>query len=572
MTKPELKIPQQELSGRLQSLMLLRVLFISLLLGASIFIQVRETKTYFGQIQACHYLIIAGIYFLTFIYAAIYKYSKNLFLFAYFQLLLDTLIATVIIYATGGIESIFSFLYILTIINSSIILYRRGGFIIASISSILYGLLLDLHFYDIIQPLGSQVTYGTQYHGPYLLYQILVNIAGFYLVAYLISYLSEQTRRSRVELKAKQVDIDKLEILNESIINSMTSGLIVLDDGNRIIVLNPAAEEIFGIKADHASGQEIDNVLPFLKLHLPNMQLQAMREEEEIPHFLDLPYSGPGGRHMHLRFFVSPLFIPQGPQRGCILVFQDMTVIKRIEEELKKVEGLALIGELAAAIAHEIRNPMASISGSIQILKEGLEKDDVNSRLMDIISREIDRLNHLVNDFLLFTRPKMANLESFDLTPLILESLELFKNSRHWTGRTEIHTDFRDPIRLKSDPAQIKQVLWNLFLNACEAMPEGGALWVETLVEQDRLGKGDRTAKIVVRDTGKGFDESSLPQLYHPFFTTKEGGSGLGLTIVKRIVEGLQGEVSGTNHPEGGAQVSIRIPVTPPQKPPSLEG
>ena len=132
MIKAKMKIPQDELSGRLQSLMLLRVFFISLLLGASIFIQVRETKTYFGQIQAFHYLIIAGIYFLTFIYAAIYKYSKNLFLFAYFQLLLDTLLATVIIYATGGIESIFSFLYILTIINGSIILYRRGGFIIAS--------------------------------------------------------------------------------------------------------------------------------------------------------------------------------------------------------------------------------------------------------------------------------------------------------------------------------------------------------------------------------------------------------------------------------------------------------
>jgi len=448
MIKAKMKIPQDELSGRLQSLMLLRVLFISLLLGASIFIQVRETKTYFGQIQAFHYLIIAGIYFLTFIYAAIYKYSKNLFLFAYFQLLLDTLLATVIIYATGGIESIFSFLYILTIINGSIILYRRGGFIIASSSSILYGLLLDLHFYNIIHPLGSQGTYGMQYGGPYLLYQILVNIAGFYLVAYLISYLSEQTRRSRVELKAKQVDIDKLEVLNESIIKSITSGLIVLDGDNRIIVFNPASEEIFGIKADNASGRQVDKVLPFLKDHLIDIQLQPIEKVDKIPTFLDLPYSRPGDEQIHLRFFISPLFFPLGHQKGYILIFQDMTLIRQFEEEMKKVEDLALTGELAAAIAHEIRNPMASISGSIQILKEGIEKDDVNIRLMDIISREIDRLNNLVNDFLLFTRPKKAHMESFDLNPLILESLELFKNSRHWTGRTEIHIDFHDPIRL----------------------------------------------------------------------------------------------------------------------------
>jgi two-component system sensor histidine kinase PilS (NtrC family) len=231
-----------------------------------------------------------------------------------------------------------------------------------------------------------------QYHGPYLLYQILVNIAGFYLVAYLISYLSEQGRRSRVELKAKQVDIDKLEVLNESIIKSIASGLIVLNGEDRIIVFNPAAEEIFRIKAEEASGQQVEKVLPFLKDHLIDNQLQPIQKSDNIPTFLDLLYVRPDDTHIHLRLFISPLFFPLGHRKGYILIFQDMTVIRQIEEDMKKVEDLALTGELAAAIAHEIRNPMASISGSIQILKEGLERDDVNSRLMDIISREIDRL------------------------------------------------------------------------------------------------------------------------------------------------------------------------------------
>jgi two-component system sensor histidine kinase PilS (NtrC family) len=301
------------------------------------------------------------------------------------------------------------------------------------------------------------------------------------------------------------------------------------------------------------------------------VRLQSIQEFEKIPPFMDLPYLGPEAKQMHLRLFISPLFFPSGHPRGCILIFQDMTVIREIEEEMKKVEGLALIGELAAAIAHEIRNPMASISGSIQILKEGLEKDDVNSRLMEIMSREIDRLNHLVNDFLLFTRPKKANFESFDLNPLIYESLELFKNSQHPTSHIEIQTDFRNPIKLESDPAQLKQILWNLFLNACEAMPDGGALWVATKTESDRFNGDREEAEIIVRDTGNGFDENALPQLFSPFFTTKEGGSGLGLAIVKRIVEELQGEVTGSNHPEGGAQVTIRIPISPSRKLQSLE-
>jgi len=186
MVEPDLKNSLDiELPGRLQTLMFLRVLFVSLLLGASIFIQIKETRTYFGDIQTSHYLLIALIYFLTFIYVILLKKLKNLTKLAYFQLLMDTVFITAIIYSTGGIESIFSFLYILTIINSSIILYRRGGMVIASSSSILYGLLLDLHYYDIIHPFGSRQIYPAEYQSFYIIYIIVVNIAAFYVVAFL---------------------------------------------------------------------------------------------------------------------------------------------------------------------------------------------------------------------------------------------------------------------------------------------------------------------------------------------------------------------------------------------------
>jgi two-component system sensor histidine kinase PilS (NtrC family) len=561
MVSPDLNIPQGELSGRLQRLMFLRVLFVSFLLGASIFIQVRETRTYFGDIQTSHYLLIATIYFLTFVYVVLFKLLVDLVKLAYFQLLADTFIVTAILFTTGGIESFFSFLYILTIINGSIILYRKGGMIMASSSSILYGLLLDLHYYGVIRPLGSPLGYPGTYQSPYIFYMIVVNIAAFYVVAFLSSYPSEQARRSRVELRAKQDDIIKLEALNEWIIRSITSGLITLDGENRVILFNPAAEEIFGIKASQAIGRNVAVVLPVLKQHLEREPEAVDQKTRKIHTFMDLNYLRPDGRRTFLRSSLSPLSLPEGGRKGQILFFQDVTEMKSIEEEMKKVEGLALIGELAAGMAHEIRNPLASISGSIQMLKEDLEKSEVSNRLMGIILREIGRLNHLVNDFLLFARPKPATIEKFELNDLIVDSLELFMNRERWMKKIHVETHFRESIGIESDPEQIKQVLWNLFLNACEAMPNGGSLHVSTdvIVPGDGLERGNEMVSITIRDTGEGFSNKALPHLFTPFFTTKEGGSGLGLAIVKRIVEGLNGTASGRNHAEGGAEVTILL-------------
>jgi len=541
--------------------MFLRVLFVSLLLGASVFVEVKESKTAFGDIQTYHYLLIAAIYCITVLYVILLKRLNNLIRFAYVQLLGDTVLVTAIIYATGGIESIFSFLYILTIINGSIILYRKGGMTAASSCSILYGLLIDLHYYRVIEPLGSRLAAPTEYQSSYIFYMILVNIAAFYLVAFLSSYPSEQARKSRVELKAKQEDIIKLEALNEWIIRSMTSGLITLDDQGKILLFNPAAETLFGIPSRACTGQRLLETLPFLKGHVGLEETDLNPSGHKHQNFIDLPYVRPSGDHVFLRCSVSPLRLPDGGEGGRILFFQDMTQMKEIEEGMKRVEGLALIGELAAGIAHEIRNPMASISGSIQMLKESLEMDDVKTKLMDIMLREINRLNTLVSDFLLFARPKQSSVQSVDMNQLILDSLELFKNSAKWTEKVRVETQFHGPMNIESDPEQIKQVLWNLFLNAVEAMRGGGVLSVRTefVNVAEPHGGMRKLAQITFRDTGEGFSNKALQFLFTPFFTTKEGGSGLGLAIVKRIVEGLKGRVSGKNHPDGGAEITVLL-------------
>lgn len=544
--------------------MFLRVLIVSILLGASVFVHVLQTDTYFGDIQSSHYALITSVYILTFIYIVLLKWMRNLIRLAYIQLLVDTLLVTAVIFTTGGNDSFFSFLYILTIISGSILLYRRGGLTIASSSSILYGILLDLHYYQVISPYGIVMNRPMEEQGGYIFFRILAHTTAFYLVAMLSSYLSEQTRTSKKQLEAQKVDMSKLEALNDRIVKSITSGLITVNDENRIILFNPAAEQTFGIPSSEANGRVLTKVLPFLKEYLESSPPLTTRRNQ--PSFLDVPFQNREGKRLFLRLTSSPLSLPGGEEKGRILVFQDMTEIKRIEKEMQRVEGLAMVGELAAGIAHEIRNPMASISGSIQMLKEGMdwEKHAVSSRLMDIVTREINRLNHLVNDFLRYARPHKGSLERFELNSLIRESLDLFEHTGGWTDRIQVEASLDGPMHLRSDPEQLKQVLWNLFLNARDAMSNGGVLHIEARESHAQTpdGLSDRWVELTVRDTGQGFSKDAMENLFTPFFTTKEEGSGLGLATVKRIIEGLQGHVRGENHPGGGARIIIHLPVS----------
>jgi len=557
MVKTDRDLDQKESLSRLQLLMFLRVGFVSLLLGVAIVIQVRETKTYFGEILNAHYFLIALIYFLTFIYIVALKYIKNLFKFAYLQLLIDTIFITAIIYTTGGIESIFSFLYLLNIISGGIILYRYGGMIIASFSSILYGAFLDLSYYGLINPISYRFPYIQEYQRSEIFYMILVNVAAFYLVAFLSGFLSEQIQKSRAEVKAKQKDIVDLEMLKENIIQNISSGLVALDERNKIIVFNRGAEVIFKIDSKNAIHKDISDIIPhimpYLKIHSPHK-------------FSQLSYKGKEGQQIDLLLNISPLKEYDGSNKGKILVFQDTTRIREMEQEVKRMEDMAMLGELAAGIAHEIRNPLASISGSIQVLNDSLSKEEthINRRLIEIVLREVSRLDHLVNDFLQFARPQRIEIEEFELNQLIMDTLYLFQNSQSWSEHLDIDTKIMSPLTIKSDPDQLKQIFWNIFLNASEAMPKGGLISINAQKETNFKSSSEsiESVRIKIEDNGPGLDPKIAKEIFKPFSTTKKDGSGLGLAIVKRLVEGLGGKVSGENLASEGTAITIRLPVS----------
>ena len=546
---------QQTLS-RLQLLMFLRVTLVSLLLGVAIIIQVRETKTFFGEIVNAHYSLIAAVYLLTFLYVIAFRYVRNLTRFAYVQILLDTILITAIIHTTGGIESMFSLLYLLSIISGSIILYRRGGLMVASFSIIFYGALLDLNYYGLINSMGSHSLYPQDYQSDEVFYRILVNGAAFYVVSFLTSFLSEQSLRSETALKAKQKDMADLEMLNENIIQSISSGLVAVDEYRKIIVFNKGAEGLFDVESTDAIRRDVYEVIPFIQPYL---------EGKNPNKFNQIVYQGGDGKQIDLLLNISSLTDQDGNKKGKILFFQDMTHMREMEREVKRMEDLAMLGELSAAIAHEIRNPLASISGSIQVLDDSLSREDslINERLMDIISREIDRLNHMVSDFLQFARPQSKEVEKFDLNQLIGETLYIFQNSQSWSSNLEVEKKISGLLEMGSDPQQLKQVLWNILLNASEAMPKGGVIRVSTEKVNGFDGSGGSTesVKIKVEDNGPGINPKVIKDMFKPFSTTKKGGSGLGLAIVRRIVDGLGGEVSGQNLTGGGAAITILLPL-----------
>ena len=555
MANPDLDASAEQTSSRLHLLVFLRVILVSLLLGVAIIIRVRETSNFFGHIVNAHYFLIFATYILTFTYLIAFKYVKNLAKFAYFQILLDTVLITAIIYTTGGIESMFSLLYLLNIISAGIILYRRGGVMVASFSTILYGALLDLSYYGLISPMGSDFSYGFGYQSGDIFYRILVNGAAFYLMGFLSSFLSEQTRKSETELKARQKDIANLEILNENIIQSISSGLVALDEHGRIIVFNRGAEALFNIDSKDAIQRNVREVIPFVQPYLDSRNPSKIHQ---------LRYKGNNGTRRDLLLNISPLADQEGSEKGEILFFQDTTRMKEMEREVKRMEDLAMLGEMAAGIAHEIRNPLASISGSIQVLNDSLSREDalINERLMDIISREINRLNHMVNDFLQFARPQDSEIERFDLNQLISDTLFIFQNSQSWSSQLKVEKVFSTPLEIASDQRQLKQVLWNIFLNASEVMPKGGVIRVSTdrIDQSDRSGTTRESVRIRVEDNGPGISPKVIKEMFKPFSTTKKGGSGLGLAIVKRVVEGLEGEVAGENLAQGGAVITIVLP------------
>ncbi|NPU84100.1 MAG: PAS domain S-box protein [Syntrophaceae bacterium] len=556
MTEP-LALRDESTPTRLRILMLSRLLITTLLLAMYLYLQFRE-RDLLPEISTAGFgtVIFAG-YALSAAYAIFHHFHTEARLNVYLQSLGDVLLVTGLVHVTGGVVSVYAVFFPLIVIYSVFFLGRGGGMIIASGCSVCYGLLIDLEYYGIIA-VEEYVHLQFYEHRPgYVFTRIVTYILSFYVIAFLASFVVERERRTQTLLAEKESAFDQLDLLHRSIIESVDAGIVTMNLQQQVKSFNRAAAQITGFHYRDVENRNINEVFPGFS------RAAGLTENRAVNGYprsrFEMPFRGKGGEQMILGYAVSALKDKRDRRIGHILIFQDLTAIKQMEESVEKSRRLAFIGEMAAGLAHEIRNPLASISGSIQVLKDGLVLPDADHRLMQIILRGREQLENVVRDFLLLARPSSGHPESFDPRQVIEDVIESLRYVTDWNEGIQVARHFRHFGNISANRTEFRQVLWNLLLNAVQAMPEGGTLTVETDMAETADGK--RFLQLRISDSGPGIDSSDLEKIFEPFYTTKERGTGLGLAIVNRIVEGMEGRIDVETHPERGTTFRIRLPL-----------
>lgn len=548
-----------EIVSKIQWLMFFRVTMVTVLLGSTLVVNVKDTDLLSDPGTLTVLGLIVGTYLLTIAYALLLPRLKHHTTFAYIQLVGDLLTSLVLVTLTGGIESVFTFMFALTVMNGAILLYRRGAIVMAVFSAMLIGLIVARDWLHLPPgPHASTVSRGLVLWG-------VTNVSAVLLVALLAGYLSDQLRSAGQKLKSQGEDLERLRTLNQHIITSLQSGLLSHTLDGRVIFFNQAAERITGLRAEDILYRDVRTVFPKLPMEgepMPGPSAPAMNRWEET-------FETPDGLVRILGMSRSPLVDAAGASRGAVVVFQDLTPMRTLEQQIRRSEKFAAIGKMAAGIAHEIRNPLASISGSIQMLKRAGNLDATDRRLMEIVLREIERLNALVTDFLKFARPAPPQLEPTNLGALLAEVVEVFRymQSQGDGGpRFEVDLMVGDSVVARADPRQLKQVVWNLLNNAVEAMPTGGLIQMQAMVV-GKSGAEDDRIELRLSDTGVGIPAENLGHIFDPFFSTKPRGSGLGLALVHRIIEEHGGSVHVES--ESGKGTTVTIHLLPPDRAPA---
>jgi two-component system, NtrC family, sensor histidine kinase PilS len=530
-----------------------RAVISTILLGSAIFMQVTAPESFAVN---PFFFLIGLTYGLTILFAGTLRFVDRRPWLVDLQLGVDAVIVSAFIYFTGGITSYFTSLYFLPVIAASTIRLRRGGLLIATLSAALYGALIAAQY---LAAAGLRTdpwlisAYVVLPPGSVARYTAALNVFGFFAVALLAGSLADSLRSAGVQLEQASSEIADLQALNQHVIDSLPSGLATTDRLHRILTFNRGAEAITGVPFRDAVGRPIVDVL-----QLPPAIMAAVQN--------DLPAKGArrheyrfraadGRGELEIGLTATHLETPGG-RAGLLFTFQDVTMIKKLERDSAIQQRLAAVGEMAAGIAHEIRNPLASMSGSIQILRQELPLSTEQEQLMDIVLRESERLNTTIRSFLAYARPQRFQIARFDVRRALNDTALLLRNSAELREGHEILVDL-PPTELwyEADEGQIKQIVWNLATNGLRAMPEGGRLYLDGAIEPSAGG-----VVLTVRDEGIGIPAEELESLFQPFHGSFAKGSGLGLAIVHRIVADYSGEIRVSSQPGAGTTVSVRLP------------
>ena len=510
------------------------------------------------------------------------RHVKRAQLAALVMLGIDVGIVSALVGFSGGYRSVFSFLYLAVTLYGAVLLGRRGAIFAATLSALAHGGVLVLHAREFFGPSVGATPIV-------LVSNWAVHASGLFLVAALASLLAGELRRTGAALDRRTHDLRRLHDLHRRTVASILSGLLTTDSEGRITSLNPEGERITGRTSHDVLGESADELIPGV---LAIMNAEGRGEGAETNRRARLPYVNHAGQRLHLGLAASVLRESDGAPAGQILIFTDVSNVVAMEAQLRSSERLAAVGEMAAKMAHEIRNPLAAISGSVQILRRDLAPDRASEvstspgeprQLMDIVVTEAERLSGLIEDFLGYAQPRPLRQQAVDVSSLCRDVAKLHEAVK--PPGVEVSLSLSNDLRVRADADQLRQVVWNLVRNAFEALSEGGEggtveLGARTVrrgtsqeaAESRRNAGRSRTAgaaandwaEIFVRDTGPGIEETTLERLYEPFFTTKAGGTGLGLATVHRIVEGHGGSLDIDTTVGAGTCFRVRLPMDAP--------
>jgi two-component system sensor histidine kinase PilS (NtrC family) len=520
--RPTPEAPARPLRRKLGWVVAFRLVLVTVLLGGTAAWQVR-TGAPAPLADALNRIVLTTLA-ASLAFGLWLRSGRALAALAWAQIAGDVALATAVVSITGWTDSVFVSMYSLAIVEGGILLFQRGAIGALAVSLLAYG----------------PLTLVAAPARPALL-TLFAHAGAFVATAALASYLSEQVRRTGERLAERELDLAAITALHESIVQSVASGLLTLDARGRVTFLNRAGEQITGLTFEEVRGSPSER-------WFAAFQGQAGRDETD--------FVNTRGERLRLGYSLFPLRGREGEEIGRAVIFQDLTALRAMEERVQRSERLAEMGSVAAGLAHELRNPIASMSGSVELLRAGLDPAGQDARLMDIVLREATRLNQLVTRFLEYARPAEPRRATADLARIAADTLDVFANDPA-AARLRVSRELR-PTPVVCDADQMRQVMWNLLVNAAQAAQAAG---------RDRVGVTVRCApepgggaRLEVEDDGPGVALQDVPRLFTPFFTTKERGTGLGLATVQRVVDAHQGTVAAAPGAAGGARFTVRLP------------
>ncbi|OQX83055.1 MAG: hypothetical protein B6D63_06795 [Candidatus Latescibacteria bacterium 4484_7] len=545
--------------GKLRKLTFLRLVIATSVIGVAILVLQLEAT---AISVAALYSLLGVIYFAT---GSVYlAFNKGVPLrpLIWSQIFIDITVLTFIVHYSGGSGSYFTILYILPIIVGGTYFQLTGGLVAAMTSITVYVIYMLMESNGILSNGGISNAYSAGENFSPLL-RGYINMMVFILTGILSGYISKYIQSKREELEDKERELKRVHLDTDSIINNMSSGLIVTNMAGEIISVNPAAKIILGLgDIGELQGKMISDVVPHMHQFVKELDYVLQTGSPKKRHEIELIKSD--GTKFPIGVSISLLRSDTGEKRGVIALFQDLTEVNMMRERVRKADRLAAVGELSAAIAHEIRAPLASICGSVEMLSGELDLTGEQKSLMDLIVKESDRLDRIITDFLEFAKMRKPELSAFDIEQCVHEVVLLLNNSAQSRGNINIDVESRvNGLQVYADEEQIKEVFLNIGLNACEAMEGDGNLTITISRFTKREGV-DRNpvehAIVEFANDGPPIPPERIPHIFEPFFTTKETGTGLGLSIASRIIESHGGTIEVENRSDGKTVFSIAMP------------